>query len=33
MSHEDDVGEELPSRAAAGKTATRFADQCLRDRF
>ena len=31
MSYKDDVGEELPTRAAAWEMATRFAAECLRD--
>ncbi len=31
ISHEDDVGEDLPTHAAAWETATRFAAECLRD--
>jgi Domain of unknown function (DUF6894) len=30
-SHEDEVGEDLPTREAAWETATRFAAECLRD--
>jgi hypothetical protein len=31
VSHEDDIGEELPTRHAAWEMATRFAAECLRD--
>jgi uncharacterized protein DUF6894 len=31
MSYRDQVGEDLPSRAAAWETATRYAADCLRD--